>query len=94
MPRLPPNLLPAPTNLVGWWPADAGPDDIAGIHNGFLEGGAVLSPGENCDGNLGSCDPCREWRNHGEYIRCVSGEAESLVSTGALTREEGDVLVG
>lgn len=49
---------------------------------------------ENCDGNLGACDPCNTWRNHGEYVRCVSGEVEVLVGGSVITEEEGDVLVG
>jgi hypothetical protein len=48
---------------------------------------------ENCDGNLGTCDPCHTWRNHGEYVRCVSGEVEALVDTFIITQEEGDALV-
>jgi hypothetical protein len=48
---------------------------------------------ENCDGNLGDCSPCNEWRNHGEYIRCTSQAINVLVDGGALTEEEGDALV-
>mgnify|MGYP001595788035 CR=1 FL=1 len=48
---------------------------------------------ENCDGNLGACDPCGAWRNHGEYVRCVSHEVEALVAASVITQDEGDALV-
>jgi len=40
-----------------------------------------------------ACDPCFPWKNHGEYIRCVSHWVEEMVYTGYLTEEEGHVLV-
>lgn len=40
-----------------------------------------------------SCSPSRLWKSHGEYVRCVSHEAERLVEQGVLTQEEGDALV-
>lgn len=59
---------------------------------------AVELPGnfvdENCNGDLGSCSPCMAWRNHGEYVRCVANDVESLVTAGVLSQEEGDALVG
>lgn len=48
---------------------------------------------ENCNGDLGVCDPCLSWRNHGEYVRCVAHDVETLVSGGYVTSEEGDDLV-
>lgn len=48
---------------------------------------------ENCDGNLGPCDPCADWRNHGQFVRCVAQDAEALVYGGVLTQDEGDALV-
>lgn len=48
---------------------------------------------ENCDGDLGDCNPCFPWRNHGEYVRCVAHAVEALVADGDLSEEEGDVLV-
>lgn len=48
---------------------------------------------EDCNGDLGDCDPCFAWRNHGEYIRCTSREAEALVDTGDITQGEADQLV-
>ncbi len=48
---------------------------------------------ENCDGNLGTCDSCEDWKNHGHYVRCVAKEIEILVDLNLLTPEEGDALV-
>lgn len=47
---------------------------------------------ENCDGNLGVCDPCGDWSSHGQYVRCVVQDVEILVGAGVLTEEEGDAL--
>ena len=59
---------------------------------------AVELPGnfvdENCNGDLGACNPCLTWRNHGEYVRCVGHDVDALVTGGAITQEEGDALVG
>lgn len=35
----------------------------------------------------------QEWKNHGQYVRCVSHQAEALVSLGMLTTEQADALV-
>jgi len=48
---------------------------------------------ENCDGNLGDCDPCFDWRNHGEYVRCIAHAVNDLTEQGHLTEEEGDEIV-
>jgi hypothetical protein len=48
---------------------------------------------ENCDGNLGECDPCADWKNHGHYVRCVANAVEDLVVSGNLDEEAGDALV-
>jgi len=55
-----------------------------------LPGNAV---DENCDGSLGDCDPSAAWRNHGEFVRCVTAECEQLVAAGVLSEAECDVLV-
>ena len=49
---------------------------------------------ENCDGDLGQCSPCTAWRNHGEYVRCVSHAVDELVGAGQISEEVGDALVG
>jgi uncharacterized repeat protein (TIGR01451 family) len=33
----------APTDVIGWWPADGNPHDIVGTNDGFLLGGATAS---------------------------------------------------
>ena len=48
---------------------------------------------ENCDGSLGNCDPNADWKNHGEYVRCVAHEVEDLVNANMITQDEGDRLV-
>jgi hypothetical protein len=57
---------------------------------------------ENCDGDLGACDPCANWRNHGEYVSCVAHQVSGngpgscgggLVDLGLISPEEGDNLV-
>jgi len=35
--------VPAPAGLIGWWPGDGGANDIAGAHNGTLNGGATAN---------------------------------------------------
>jgi RHS repeat-associated protein len=34
-----------PSSLISWWPADNGASDVAGGHNGSLQGGATTGPG-------------------------------------------------
>jgi hypothetical protein len=48
---------------------------------------------ENCDGDLGDCEPCFDWQNHGKYVRCVARAVNDLVDAGFITEDEGDVLV-
>ncbi len=48
---------------------------------------------ENCDGSLGACNPNAEWKNHGQYVRCVAHETDALIEAGYLTQEEGDELI-
>jgi PKD repeat protein len=37
------SCVSAPSGLVGWWPGDAGANDIAGTNNGTLLGGAAVT---------------------------------------------------
>ena len=46
---------------------------------------------ENCDGDLGECDPCFAWSNHGQYVRCVS-DVVGDCSTNSFPPEEADAL--
>jgi hypothetical protein len=40
-----------------------------------------------------SCEPEEAWKNHGEYIRCVSHRVEELIEDGMITEEDGDAIV-
>jgi hypothetical protein len=42
----PPPCFPAPSGIVGWWPANGTTVDIVGGDNGTLEYGATFGPGE------------------------------------------------
>jgi hypothetical protein len=48
---------------------------------------------ENCDGSFGTCDPDADYRNHGQFVRCVAHEVNSLIEAGLITEEQGDDLV-
>ncbi len=39
----PGSCLPAPANIVSWWPGDGNASDIAGSNNGSLQGGATAT---------------------------------------------------
>jgi len=41
----------------------------------------------------GDCDPCFRWKNHGEYVGCVSSAVSAQVECGAITEKEGDALL-
>lgn len=72
-------------------PADCDDSDSTVSPNGIELPGNFID--EDCNGDLGDCDPCFPWRNHGEYIRCTSRAAEALVDSGDITQEKADQLV-
>jgi len=39
------------------------------------------------------CDPCGDWKNHGEYVSCVAHAVNEAVENGDITEEEGDEIV-
>src|SRR5260370_18137079 len=42
--------VPAPPNMVSWWPGDGNANDIQGTNNGVVEGGATFAPAEVLQG--------------------------------------------
>ena len=63
-----------------------------------IKPGSLELPGnsidENCDSSLGPCDPYASWRNHGEFVRCVTAACGQLMASGALTHAQCGLLVG
>lgn len=47
---------------------------------------------DDCDTGGGegdsTCDPCADWRNHGEYVSCVAQSVKDLVKSGAMSRAD------
>jgi hypothetical protein len=72
-------------------PEDCDESDIA------INPAVIELPGnfvdENCDGDLGKCDPCSPWTNHGEYVNCVARAVKTLFGNGMLSPERRDVLL-
>ncbi len=48
---------------------------------------------ENCDNSLGVCDPSSTWKNHGQFVQCVSREIKTLLRQGVLSGKEGAALI-
>ncbi|HEY3175056.1 MAG TPA: choice-of-anchor Q domain-containing protein [Candidatus Polarisedimenticolia bacterium] len=74
------------------FPVGADCDD----HDPSIHPGAPDLPGnaadDNCDGTP-TCDPATFWRNHGDFVRCVSHECNRLVGDGTVSRLQCSALV-
>ena len=74
----------------------AGPESDCDDTDAAVNPGAFELPGnttdENCDTAL-ACDPDDDWKNHGQYQRCVTGEVEVLVNSGVISTDDGDAII-
>jgi len=48
---------------------------------------------EDCNGDLGPCDPNAEWKSHGEYVSCVADSSKDLERLGIITKDERSALL-
>ena len=64
--------------------------------NPLVHPGAVDLPGnsldEDCSG-IAACSPTFPWREHGDFVRCVSRECNRLVGAEVISRPECSALV-
>jgi hypothetical protein len=45
------------------------------------------------NGEIINCDPEAEWKNHGQYVKCVTHEVKRLISEGVITKKEGSSII-
>lgn len=64
----------------------------------FTDVGNIVDPSTSC--SLNQFCPCEgpagttvSWKNHGKYVSCIAGSAESFVEIGLLTEEQKDLAV-
>ena len=44
-------------------------------------------------GNLGDCDPCFDWKNHGQFVDCVIEVANTWLQAGLIDKnQKGDIV--
>jgi hypothetical protein len=65
---------------------------------GFNSPGVVLGTSQMVADQVGDTCPAvrtdgTAWKNHGQYVRCVSQEADFLVLTGVITTDQADAIV-
>ena len=61
-------------------------DSCSGTATGEYVNSNGCSIGQQCSVDV-------DWRNHGQYVSCVSHAAEELLAEGVITEEEKDAIV-
>lgn len=84
-------------------PADAPPAYVPTLPPRLLSGFdlvAFASPGTvvgtvlvSFDAMTAPCPPDASWKNHGQYVRCVSFRVADLTALGEITEDEADAIV-
>jgi hypothetical protein len=86
---------------------DGDGDGLGDVCDGDLDNDGVPNATDSCPGTpagvdvlnstgcsvVQTCPASNPWRNHGAYVSCVSGAANTLLSQGDITKAEKDAIV-